>query len=70
VEGGHRRHDSAAEPRDDPLTQLGCGAAAERQGEDGVRGQRIVRVGQPRADRLDDRGGLARARAGQHEQRT
>ena len=67
VEGpGALRGDGAAQPGPDPLPQLGRGLAAEGQREHPVRvGARL----DASHDRLDHRGRLAGARAGQHQQR-
>ena len=63
---GDRLADGAPQPGGDPVAQFARGAPAERQ-------QQQVLDRYPRLDpghrRLDERGGLARARTGQDEQR-
>ena len=68
VEGPRRlRLDGATQPGGDPVAQLLRRPPGEREGEDAVRrGPRL----DPGGDRGDERGRLARARAGEHEQRT
>ena len=68
VERGDRRHDAAAQAGGHPVAQLRSGLAPEREGQHRVGGQRIGLVGEPGADRLDDRGRLAGARPGEHEE--
>jgi len=66
---GHRRDGGrrARQPASDPVAQLAGGLAAEGQDEDLV-GRQLAGL-DPVDDDLDERGGLARARAGEHEQR-
>ena len=68
VEGHrHRRDRGPAQPGGDPRPQVGGGAAGEGQHQDLVRA-RPTAV-DPVHHRLDQRGGLAGARPGEHQQR-
>ena len=68
VEGhGERRDRGAAQPGGDPGPQVGGRAAGEGEHQDPVR--RHAAALDPLHHRLDQRGGLARARTGQHQQR-
>ena len=64
---GQRLAGGAAQPGGDPLAQLVGRLAAEREDEHPLRVD--LALGDPLYDRCHDRGGLARARPGQYQQR-
>jgi hypothetical protein len=64
VECGHVRLRATTQPCSDPVADFTRGAASEGQHQDLGSGD----TGNSGGDGLDDRGGLARTRPGQHEQ--
>ena len=69
VEGSDGRDQPAPHASSDTVTQFQGRAAAEGEREDRIGRQVVLRIAQPSGDGLHDGGGLARARASQHEER-